>query len=134
MYAYATYRRVKRIIDTEKLADLWRRGIPAPRIAEIMDVKVDSIYKKAHRMGLPCRVPGIRSLLDKDPEKKKWFIRNYPEMSNETIGVYLGLSPDHISRIARKMGLRKSERYWEGIKEYHKKRVRQYWNGKINGK
>lgn len=118
-------------IDKDRLAELWHRGMPVPHIAGIMGIKADSVYKCAHRMGLPKRKGGKIPLLS-DPEKKKWFIRNYPEMSNGTIGVYLGISEEYIGKLARRLGLKKSESYWEGIKDYHRKRVNEY-HGKHKG-
>lgn len=118
-------------IDKERLAELWRKGFTAPQIARMFGTHPNSVYDCARRLGLPKHPVGRRALFDKEPEKKKWFIRNYPEMGNGTISAFLGISPYHIGRVARKLGLKKSERYWEGIREYHKKRVRQYWNEKM---
>ena len=84
-------------------------------------------------MRLEKRKSGSKSVL-LDREKKTWLIRNYPEMSNETISVYLGLSADYIGKIARSLGLKKSDEYWAGIKEYHRKRVKQFHETKKGDK
>lgn len=120
-------------IDKEKLAELWNKGASTSDIADMMGVKVESLYKMAHRIGLPKRKGGKTPLLT-DQEKRKWFIRNYPEMSNSTISVFLGLSEDYIGVVARQLGLKKSEAYWNGIREYHKKRVRQFHESKNGDK
>lgn len=112
-------------IDKVRLAELWHKGVTVPQIAKIMNAKTDSLYRAAHRMGLPKRKGGYEAKL-KDPEKRKWFIRNYPEMSNSTISVFLGLCPTHIGNLARKLGLKKSEAYFESIKEYHRRKVREF--------
>ena len=117
---------MKESIDGNEFAKLWSRGFSAQEIADMTGLKLDSVYKRAHRMGLAKRNPGAKGLLDKDPEKRKWFIKNYPEMSNDTMSVFLGIRPDYIGKIARRLGLKKSDAYWDGIKDYHKKRVRQY--------
>lgn len=122
------------LIDKVRLTELWGKGIPVPQIAEMMGAKADTIYKCAHRIGLYKRKGGHTPMLDKDPEKKQWFIRNYPEMSNSTISVYLGLSEDYIGKIARQLGLKKSKAYWEGIREYHRKRMKQAYAAKKKDK
>lgn len=124
----------KKFVDREKLRELWRKGMPTPQIAQALGAKESTIYKYVHRLGLPNRKSGCKSLLDSDPEKMNWFIRNYPEMSNSTISVYIGLSPKHIGKVARHLGLKKSEEYWEGIKEYHRKRIRQFHESKKGDK
>lgn len=116
----------KAIIDKDKLVALWGKGYTVPQISIMTGYKTDSIYKLAHRMGLPKRKGGHKPLLELDSEKRLWFIRNYPEMSNSTISVFLGLSEDYIGVIARQLGLKKSEAYWQGIKEYHRKRVKEF--------
>lgn len=112
-------------LDKIKIAELWHQGCSVSRIADITGGKEDSIYKCAHRMKLPKRRSGKASILS-DREKEKWFIRNYPEMSNSTMAVYLGLSSDYIGVLGRKLGLKKSESYWQGVKEYHRKRMKQF--------
>lgn len=84
-------------------------------------------------MGLPKRRPGKASILE-DPEKRRWFIKNYPEMSNETISVFLNISPDRIGRLGRQLGLKKSDEYWVGIREYHRKKMRQFHDSKKGDK
>lgn len=121
------------LIDKVRLTELWSKGIPVPQIAKMMGAKADTIYKCAHRIGLYKRKGGPVPILS-DPEKRKWFIRNYPEMSNSTIGVYLELSEDHVGKLARRLGLRKSDAYWQGIREYHKKRMRQFHDTKKGDK
>lgn len=116
----------KRIVDGDKLTELWNKGISCIEISKATGWKVDTIYKYAHRLGFYKRKRGPQSLFEKEPDKQKWFTRNYPEMSNDTISVYLGISPDRISKLARLLGLRKSEKFLEDIKEYRKKRVREY--------
>ncbi len=108
------------------LTELWHKGLTVPQISEMTGIKVGTIHKRAHRLQLPKRKGGPRALLDSDPEKRKWFIRNYPEMGNATISVFLGLSEDHIGRLARQLGLKKSEQYWQGVREYHRKKVREF--------
>lgn len=124
----------KAIIDKDRLTDLWRKGYTVPQISEMTGYKTDTIYKMAHRIGLPKRKSGYKSLFELEPEKKKWFIQNYPEMSNSTLAVFLGLSEDHIGILARRLGLKKSDNYWQGIKGYHRKRIRQFHDSKKGDK
>ena len=116
---------MKAIIDKERLRELWRKGYTVPEISKMMNAKIDSIYKLAHRIGLPKRKQGKASILA-DPEKRRWFIRNYPEMSNGTISVFLNISDDYIGKLARQLGLKKSDAYWESIREYHRKKMREF--------
>lgn len=115
-----------KFIDRELLRELWCKGEDTSKIAEILGAKENTVYKYAHRLGLPKRKHGYKPMLDIDPEKKSWLIKNYPEMSNSTISVYIGLSPKYIGILARKLGLKKSEEYWKGIREYHRKRIKQF--------
>lgn len=112
------------LIDRDKLTDLWSKELTVPQIAKLTGWKPDTIYKCAHRWDLPKRKSGAAPILT-DPEKRKWFIRNYPEMSNGTIGVYLGMSRDYVGKLARQLGLKKSEEYMECVKKYHKKRMKE---------
>ena len=121
-------------IDAETFLKLWNKGMSVPAISKVMGVNIDTLYKYAHRHKFSKRKAGHISLLDADPEKKKWFIRNYPEMSNSTISVYLGLSPYHIGYIARQLGLKKSSEYWEGIKDYHRKKMKAFHESKKGDK
>lgn len=123
-------RMARAIIDKAILAELWQKGYTAPQISEMIGFKVDSVYKMAHRIGLPKHKSGPKSILETDKEKKKWFIRNYPLMSNSTISVFLGISEDYIGKIARRLRLKKSEEYWQGIREYQRKRIRQFHDAK----
>lgn len=59
--------------DRELLAELWNRRpkLAAPRIAEIMERPTQSIYQKAHQMGLPPRIKrSTRSAFVRKPKTK----------------------------------------------------------------
>lgn len=103
---------------------MWNKGIDVRKIAETFNCKVDSVYKFAHRNQMPKRPPGYKSVLQ-DESKRRWLIENYPIMSNETCAIFLGISPDRVGVLARKLGLSKSDEYWEGIRQYHLKKVRE---------
>lgn len=110
-------------VDKEELAALWRKGLPAKEIAERLGVRTSDVSKYRFLYGLPKRqIKGLYSVLDSNPEKKRWFIRNYPDMSNRTIGLYLGISMMTVYRHAKKYGLKKSELFWKGDLNNEKKR------------
>lgn len=114
------------IIDYETFYRLWVSGIPTADMAKRWNVSRDTIYKYAHRHNLPLRKGGKKSCIFTDLEKREWIIKHYPYFSNETMAAYLGLSPDWIGVLARRLGLKKSEEYMRDIKIYHKKKVQEY--------
>lgn len=98
------------------IAELWGKGVPAPHIAAKLGLSVNAVYKRKKRLSLDNRTGRHKSFID-DTEKSKWFIRNYPDMSNQTIAIYLGMTAEHLRKVARSLGLKKSEIY---IKEMRK--------------
>ena len=67
-----------------------------------------------------------KSVID-DPEKRKWLVKNYPDMSNQTIAIYLGISAEWVQKLAAKLKLKKSKEYMSSVrksalKKYPKKR------------
>lgn len=112
-------------IDKAEFERLWKRGVKASDIAVRLGVRVDSVYKFAHRHRLPSRKTGKIPIITIDRELE-WKLRKYyPDMGNKVLSLMLGLSPDYIGVLARQLGLKKSEYYWNGIKEYHRKRCKQ---------
>lgn len=57
-----------------------------------------------------------KSLIE-DPEKRKWFVKNYPDMSNQTIAIYLGISVDWVQKLAGKLNLKKSKEYMSSVRK-----------------
>lgn len=110
------------MIDKGKLAELWRQNLTVAQMAEILGATEDAVKQSARRMKLPKKKRGTKSILN-DPQKKRWFVLNYPEMSNSTMSVYLGISEDWIGVLARRLGLKKSESYWQSINEYRHKKI-----------
>lgn len=110
-------------IDSQALIELWNKGMTVAEIADRLCVKVDAVYKHARSLGLPLHKSSRDTILS-DPEKKKWFVRNYPELGNGIIAVYLGISESWVGNLARQLGLEKSEAYKEGMREFRKNQIR----------
>lgn len=119
------------MIDKEKFAELWGKGLTGPQIAQIMGEKVNTLYQYALRAKFPKHSVGRKSILA-DPEKKRWFMLNYPEMSNRTLAVYLGVSANYVMRLASRLGLRKSETYYASVREYTSYRPTKFSQSKQN--
>ncbi len=45
------------------------------------------------------------------PDAEKWMRNNYPHMSNATCGIYLGVHPRTVVRMARELGLKKTPEF-----------------------
>lgn len=96
-----------------EIAELWNNGLTAPQIAERLGMTANAVYKRCRRLRIEKHKSGYNSFLD-NPEMRRWFIRSYPDLSNQTIAIYLGLSADYIGRVAHRLGLRKSKEYVSG--------------------
>lgn len=97
------------------LTEMWDSGMTAEEIAEQLGISVNAVYKRRQRLMLERHKSGYRSFIE-DPATRKWFIRNYPDLSNRTISIFLGISADHIRKVALRLGLRKSKEYVSGAR------------------
>lgn len=58
-------------------------------------------------------------------DEEKWFLRNFPNMSNKTIATYLGINISKVKKIAIHYGLHKSDGYKNECRDYsHKRKLR----------
>lgn len=113
---------MNRKIDSQSLMELWDKGLSVADIAMRLGVKVDAVYKHARKLGLSLR-KNIRDTILSDPNKKKWFVRNYPELGDAIIAVYLGISKPWVGKLARRFGLEKSKAYKDGLRGFRQKMI-----------
>lgn len=90
-----------------ELRRVWLSGMPLNDMARIYGVKPDTIYAWcSRRFKFGRRHYG--TLIERDPEKVRFMIKNYPHMSDATIAVYLGVSKDCVRDTAARLNLKKN--------------------------
>ena len=97
---------------TDEMDNELRRLYPcttAKETARMLGVTQMAVQQRAIRLGLRkgCDWRKIRLT----QEQKNWLRRNYPDMANAICALYLGVSESSVARIARGMGLRKTEQF-----------------------
>lgn len=97
--------------DIQKLSDKLQR---TPLALYSMAVNVGIVRDKE-----ATKRPHKRPLTGNE---EKWFLRNFPNMSNKTIAAYLGIKVNKVKKIAIRYGLHKSERYKKECRDYSYKR------------
>lgn len=113
-----------------EIAELWNSGLTATQIADRLGMTANAVYKRCRRLRIEKHKSSHSSFID-DPETRRWFIRNYPDLSNGTISIFLGVSADHIRKVAARLGLRKSKEYVSGARSIGTKNRTRDSNGKF---
>lgn len=80
----------------------------AKDLADIFNTTEHAVHLKANRLGLrKCQQPRV-VLTD---EQRIWLRRNFPHISTEICSSILGVSYSTLARMARAMGLKKTEQF-----------------------
>ena len=87
-------------------------SMTAIELAERFGVRADALRQRAHRIGLKKEPPNKIRL---DDRQKLWLRLNYIDMATEICAMYLGISVSSVKRIARRMGLRKTEQFMQEV-------------------
>lgn len=107
-----------------ELKRLWLSGMPIEEMADSYGVKPDTILTWcSRRFKFGRRHYG--GVIENDPEKAKFMMRNFPHMSNATLAVFLGASARCVHNAAERMELAKTEQCQREIAEYHLRRIRE---------
>lgn len=95
--------------EVEALKIAWKTNKPVRVIAEELGRPKQACYVKAHKLGLTAK---------KDPKQIQlstsdmlWLKNNYPHMRNEICAMKLGISLRSCVRLARKLGVEKTEQF-----------------------
>lgn len=97
---------------TDEMDNELRRIYPcttAKETARMLGVTQMAVQQRAIRLGLRKGLDWRKIRLTQ--EQKNWLRRNYPDMANAICALYLGMSESSVSRLAREMGLRKTEQF-----------------------
>lgn len=83
-----------------------------------------ALYTMAVKIGIVRDEDAIKPLPPKplSDDEEKWFLRNFPDMSNKTIATYLGITVNKVKKIAIHYGLHKSDGYKKECRDFSLKR------------
>lgn len=95
----------------------------APGLARRFGVTTGAVRQRLRRIGLRRKEqPGKIHLT---LEQQMWMRRNYPDMANAICALYLGVSESSVVRLARRMGLRKTEQFMREAQAHAARRARE---------
>lgn len=94
----------------------------APELARRFGVTPGTLRQHALRIGLRKKQPDkiILTL-----EQQMWMRRNFPGMATAICALYLGVSVSSVIRLARRMGLRKTEQFIREAQAHAAKRAKE---------
>lgn len=110
---------------TEAMDAELRRLYPtttAPELAQRFGVTPNTLRQHALRIGLRKKQPGKIHLT---LEQQMWMRRNFPGMATAICALYLGVSESSVVRLARRMGLRKTEQFMREAQAHAARRARE---------
>lgn len=79
-----------------------------PALAVRFGTSISSVYQKCSKLGLKKEQPNTIHLM---PDQERWLKLNYPHMATEICALFLGISQSSVTRLARRLGLRKTEQF-----------------------
>ena len=95
----------------------------APGLARHFGVTTGAVRQRLRRIGLRRKEqPGKIHLT---LEQQMWMRRNFPGMANSICALYLGVSESSVVRLARHMGLRKTEQFMREAQAHAARRARE---------
>ena len=94
----------------------------APELARRFGVTPGTLRQHALRIGLRKKQPGKIHLT---LEQKLWLRRNFPGMATAICALYLGVSVSSVIRLARRLGLRKTEQFMREAQAHAARRARE---------
>ena len=95
--------------EVEALKNCWKTNKPVRVLAEEIGRPKQACYVKAHQLGLPAKKnPKQIQLSTSD---MLWLKNNYPHMRTEICAMKLGISLRSCIRLARKLGVEKTEQF-----------------------
>lgn len=95
----------------------------APGLARRFGVTAGAVRQRLRRIGLRRKEqPGKIHLT---LEQQMWMRRNYPGMATAICALYLGVSVSSVIRLARRMGLRKTEQFMREAQAHAVKRAKE---------
>lgn len=92
--------------DLRILERLYTGGTPTKEIAARFGVTTNAVQKRAYDMGL--RFPTAK---DRYAKEETWMRLNFPHMTNGVCALLLGVSTATISRVAKRLDLRKTDEF-----------------------
>lgn len=95
--------------EVETLRSEWKTSTPAREIAERLGRPIRAVYMKAHHIGLPRKDDPSKIKLSQSDQY--WLRQNYPHMRTEICALKLGISLRSCVRLARKLGVEKTEQF-----------------------
>lgn len=96
--------------ETDALRALWRRSdLRGADVAAMLGRPLRAVYVKEHRIGLPSKPDPNAIRLTR--EQEGWLKCNFPHMRTEFCAGHLGISIRSCVRIARRLGLEKTEEF-----------------------
>lgn len=93
-----------------------------PELAERLGTTARSVYVAANRLGLH---KGPRPRIELTEDRELWLKLNFPHMSNRICALILGISERSVNRLAKRLGLRKTERFMEECRAHTARKAKE---------
>lgn len=107
--------------EVDYLRSQWRTRTKAKHIAEQMGRPLRAVYQKAFKLGLPKKADPNK--VDLDREQTEWLRRNFPHIRTEICALRLGISHRTTIRIARRLGLNKTDEFIRECQTYSSRKA-----------
>lgn len=109
--------------EEDLLRSQWRTKIRVQNIADQLGRPLLAVYLKAHKLGLPTKPNPNKVVLTR--EQTAWLRSNYPHIRTELCAMRLGISHRTTVRIARKLGLFKTEQFMHECQAFSAKKAKE---------